>query len=153
VPAQAFRVQAVEVVRSQIAVTSPVSQDVISNDQEIVIWLAGLGVLAANVLLLRQNRSLQDALAPQIAAGAHLDKLAGLTLDGRLQPLARRGGKNVEANWESTSGCGVRSGHGGEWLNGPRRDGMQVLPLRRGQNPPGCGGMSFRPEGAAVCQR
>jgi hypothetical protein len=55
---------------------------------EIVIWLAGLGVNAANVLLLRQNRSLQDALAPQIASEAHLDKLAGLTLDGRLQPLA-----------------------------------------------------------------
>ncbi len=54
---------------------------------EVVIWLAGLGVLAANVLLLRQNRSLQDTLAPQIIAGAHLEKLAGLTLDGRFQPL------------------------------------------------------------------
>src|SRR5260370_9821829 len=54
---------------------------------EIVIWIAGLGVLAANVLLLRQNRSLQDTLAPQIAAGARFEKLAGLTLDGRFQPL------------------------------------------------------------------
>jgi hypothetical protein len=54
---------------------------------EIVIWIAGLGVLAANVLLLRQNRRLQDTLAPQVAAGAHFERLAGLTLDGRFQPL------------------------------------------------------------------
>jgi peroxiredoxin len=54
---------------------------------EIVIWLAGLGVLAANVLLLRQNRSLQDTFAPQVAAGAHFERLAGLTLDGRSRPL------------------------------------------------------------------
>lgn len=58
-----------------------------SKVMEIVIWFAGLGVLAANVLLLRQNRSLQDMLAPQIVAGAHFEKLAGLTLDGRFQPL------------------------------------------------------------------
>ena len=54
---------------------------------EIVIWLAGLGVLAANVLLLRQNRSLQDTLAPQIVTGAQFEKIAGLTLDGRFQPV------------------------------------------------------------------
>jgi peroxiredoxin len=59
----------------------------LSKVMEIVIWIAGLGVLAANVLLLRQNRSLQDTLAPQIAAGARFEKLAGLTLDGRFQPL------------------------------------------------------------------
>lgn len=58
-----------------------------SKVMEILIWFAGLGVLVANVLLLRQNRSLQETLAPQIAAGAHLEKLAGLTLEGRFQPL------------------------------------------------------------------
>src|SRR5713226_256071 len=56
---------------------------------EILIWVAGLGVLAANVVLLRQNRSLQEALAPHITAGAHLEKLAGLALDGRLQPVVQ----------------------------------------------------------------
>jgi cytochrome oxidase Cu insertion factor (SCO1/SenC/PrrC family) len=60
----------------------------LSKVMEIVIWLAGLGVLAANVLLLRQNRSLQDTLAPQITSGAQFERLAGLTLDGRLQPIA-----------------------------------------------------------------
>jgi len=60
----------------------------LSKVMEIVIWIAGLGVLAANVLLLRQNRSLQDTLAPQITSGAQFERLAGLTLDGRLQPIA-----------------------------------------------------------------
>jgi peroxiredoxin len=55
---------------------------------EILIWLAGIGVLAANFLLLQQNRSLQETLAPQITAGAHFEKLAGLTLEGRFQALA-----------------------------------------------------------------
>lgn len=55
---------------------------------EILIWVAGLGVLAENIFLLRQNRSLQETLAPQIAAGAHFEKPAGLTLDGRFQLLA-----------------------------------------------------------------
>jgi len=55
---------------------------------EILIWLAGLGVLAENVFLLRQNRSLQETLAPQITAGAHVEKLVGVALDGRLEPVA-----------------------------------------------------------------
>jgi peroxiredoxin len=54
---------------------------------EILIWLAGLGVLTGNVLLLQQNRSLHEALAPQITAGAPLEKLAGLGLDGRFQAV------------------------------------------------------------------
>jgi hypothetical protein len=36
---------------------------------DILVWAAGLAVLTANVLLLQQNRSLQELLAPQIAAG------------------------------------------------------------------------------------
>lgn len=55
---------------------------------EALIWLAGLGVVAANMALLRQNRSLQESLAPQITAGVHLEKLAGLAVDGHLQPIA-----------------------------------------------------------------
>jgi peroxiredoxin len=55
---------------------------------DILLWAAGPAVLTTNVLLLRQNRSLQESLAPQIAAGARFEKLAGLTLEGRLQPLA-----------------------------------------------------------------
>lgn len=55
---------------------------------EIVIWPAGLGVLTENILLLQQNRSLREALAPQISSGVHVERLAGLALDGRLQPIA-----------------------------------------------------------------
>ena len=53
---------------------------------EILICFGRLGVLGLNVLLLRQNQSLQNTLAPQIAAGAHLERLAGLALDGRIAP-------------------------------------------------------------------
>jgi peroxiredoxin len=54
---------------------------------EIFIWLAGAGVLAENVLLLQQNRTLHQAQDPQIISGAHLEMLAGLALDGRIRPL------------------------------------------------------------------
>lgn len=54
---------------------------------EIFIWLAAVGVLVENVLLLQENRTLHQALDPQITAGAHLEMLTGLTLDVRNQPL------------------------------------------------------------------
>ena len=54
---------------------------------EIFLWLAAVGVLVENVSLFRQNRSLQEALAPQIAAGTQLQMLSGLTLDGRIVPV------------------------------------------------------------------
>jgi peroxiredoxin len=56
-----------------------------SKVMEILLWLAGLGVLAENVFLFRQNRRLSEALAPQITAGTQLQMLAGITLDGRLE--------------------------------------------------------------------
>jgi peroxiredoxin len=54
---------------------------------EVVLWLAGLGVLAENIFLLKQNRRLNEALAPQITAGTQLRMLAGITFDGRLEPV------------------------------------------------------------------
>ena len=54
---------------------------------EILLWLAGLGVLAENVFLFRLNRHLSEALAPQITAGTQLRMLAGVALDGRLEPV------------------------------------------------------------------
>ena len=53
----------------------------------MLLYLAALGVLVENVSLLRQNRSLQEAVAPQIAAGTQLQMLSGLTLDGRIAPV------------------------------------------------------------------
>lgn len=54
---------------------------------EIFLWLAGLGVLAENIFLFLQNRRLNEALAPQITAGAQLQMLAGIGFDGRLEPV------------------------------------------------------------------
>ena len=54
----------------------------------ILLWLAGLGVLAENIFLSLQNRRLNEALAPQITAGSQLQMLAGIAFDGRLEPVA-----------------------------------------------------------------
>jgi len=59
-----------------------------SKVMEILLWLAGLGVLAENIFLFRQNRDLSEALAPQITAGTQLRMLAGIAFDGRLEPVA-----------------------------------------------------------------
>jgi hypothetical protein len=48
---------------------------------EILLWLAGLGVLAENIFLLQQNRRLNETLAPQISAGTQLQMLAGLAFE------------------------------------------------------------------------
>ena len=58
-----------------------------SKVMEILLWLAGLGVLAENIFLFRQNRHLSEALAPQITAGTQLRMLSGVALDGRLEPV------------------------------------------------------------------
>ena len=55
---------------------------------DILLWMAGLGVLAVNIFLFRQNRQLLEAAAPEITAGTQLRMLAGLNLDGRLQPVS-----------------------------------------------------------------
>ncbi len=54
---------------------------------EVLICLAGLGLLVENALLVRQKRELEDTLAPQIASGARLQMLGGLTLDGRFRAI------------------------------------------------------------------
>jgi peroxiredoxin len=59
-----------------------------SKVMEILLWLAGLGVLAENIFLLQQNRRLNEALASQITAGTQLKNLAGIAFDGRLEPVA-----------------------------------------------------------------
>jgi len=58
-----------------------------SKVMEILLWLAGLGMLAENIFLFRQNRHLSEALAPQITAGTQLRMLSGVALDGRLEPV------------------------------------------------------------------
>ncbi len=55
---------------------------------EILLWLAGLGVLAENIFLFQQNRRLNEALAPQISEGTQLQMPSAVALDGRLEPVA-----------------------------------------------------------------
>lgn len=55
---------------------------------EILLWLVATGVLVENVVLFRQNRSLQEAVAPQIVAGTQLQMLSGLTPEGRIVPVS-----------------------------------------------------------------
>lgn len=55
---------------------------------EISLWLVGLGVLTENIFLFLQNRRLTEALAPQVTAGAQLQRLTGLGFDGRLEPVS-----------------------------------------------------------------
>jgi peroxiredoxin len=59
-----------------------------SKVMEMLLWVAGLGVLAENIFLFQQNRRLSEALAPQISAGAQLQMLAGVAPDGRLEPVS-----------------------------------------------------------------
>ena len=55
---------------------------------EFLLALAELAVIAINVVLLRQNLSPRQTLAPQITLGTRLENLSGVALDGRLQQLA-----------------------------------------------------------------
>ena len=55
---------------------------------EILLWITALVVLAQNIALVWQNRRLRDAQAPQIAAGAQLQMLSGIGLDGRVDPVS-----------------------------------------------------------------
>jgi hypothetical protein len=55
---------------------------------EILLWITALVVLAQNIALVWQNHRLRDAQAPQIAAGAQLQMLSGIGLDGRVEPVS-----------------------------------------------------------------
>ena len=55
---------------------------------EVVIFIAALGVLAENIVLLRENRRLRETAAWQIPAGKRLRTLAGVAPDGRVQNIS-----------------------------------------------------------------
>jgi peroxiredoxin len=59
-----------------------------SKMMEILLWLAGLGVLTENIFLFLQNQRLTEALAPQVTAGIQLQELAAVAFDGRLQQVS-----------------------------------------------------------------
>lgn len=54
-----------------------------------LLWCAAVGVLFQNAILLRQNRQLKQVRQPdEISAGEHLTNLAGIGLDGMLEPIS-----------------------------------------------------------------
>ena len=54
---------------------------------EILLWAVALAVLAENLALVRQNRRLREATAPQITSRTQLQRLSGVALDGRLEAI------------------------------------------------------------------
>ncbi len=101
---------------------------------EILLWLAGLGVLAENIILFRQNRGLVEALAPQIAAGTRLQMLAGLGLDGRLEAvtLPQAGSKLLIITF--SPGCPACQANQDGWMrlaSTLEQEGIRVLWVSR----------------------
>ena len=84
---------------------------------EILLWLAALGVLAENVSLYRQNRSLQEAVAPQIAAGTQLQMLSGLTLDGRVEPVSLPAAGSKLLIFTFSPGCPACQANQAKWMS------------------------------------
>ena len=84
---------------------------------EASLWIAALGVLVENISLFRQNRSLQEAAAPQIAAGTQLQMLSGLTLDGRIVPVGfpALGSKLLILTF--SPGCPACPANQAKWMN------------------------------------
>jgi len=101
---------------------------------EAFLWIAALGVLVENISLLRQNRRLEEAAAPQIAAGAQLQMLSGLTLDGRIVPvnLPSAGSKLLVITF--SPGCPACQANQEGWMklaNNAREKGLRVLWVSR----------------------
>jgi peroxiredoxin len=101
---------------------------------EILLWLAGLGVLAENVFLFLQNRHLSEALAPQITAGTQLKMLAGVALNGRLEPvtLPSAGSKLLIITFSPSCPACQANQEGWMKLSGAlQQEGIRVLWLSR----------------------
>lgn len=100
----------------------------------IFLWLAGLGVLAENIFLFRQNQQLSEALAPQITAGTHLQMLAGIALDGRLEPVALPAGGSKLLIITFSPGCPACQANQDGWMrlaSALEKKGFRVLWVSR----------------------
>jgi peroxiredoxin len=105
-----------------------------SKVMEILLWIAGLGVLAENIFLFRQNRRLNETLAPQISAGTQLQMLAGLALDGRLEPVALPAAGSKLLIITFSPGCPACQANQGGWMKLAsmlERRGVRVLWVSR----------------------
>lgn len=101
---------------------------------EISLWVLALGVLVENIFLLLQNRRLNDALAPQILAGAQLQVLSGLALDGRLKPVPFPAATSRLLIITFSPGCPACQANQDGWMNlasALRQKGVRVLWVSR----------------------
>jgi peroxiredoxin len=105
-----------------------------SKAMEILLWLAGLGVLAENIFLFQQNRRLNEALAPQISAGTQLQMLSGVALDGRLEPVALPAAGSKLLILTFSPGCPACQANLDAWMklaNTLEQKGVRVLWVSR----------------------
>ena len=115
-----------------MAATQPKTR--LSKVMEILLWLAGLGVLAENIFLFRQNRHLSEALAPQITDGTRLQMLAGIAFDGRLEPVALPSGDSKLLIITFSPGCPACLANQDGWMRLERtleQKGVRVLWVSR----------------------
>ncbi len=101
---------------------------------EILLWLAGLGVLAENIFLFQQNRRLNETLAPQITAGTQLQMLSGVALDGHLEPVALPAAGSKLLILTFSPGCPACQANQGGWMklaNTLEQKGVRVLWVSR----------------------
>lgn len=100
---------------------------------QVLICLAALGVLAENVLLVRQNRDLEKAIAPQIVSGARLEMVGGLTLDGQFQrlPLPRDSKLLVITFSPSCPACQANQAGWAKLAGAAEQKGVRVLWISR----------------------
>jgi len=101
---------------------------------EVLLCIAALAVLAANIALLRENRHLREAAAPQIAERTQLQMLAGLTLDGHSEPVNLPGAASKLFVITFSPGCPACQANQEGWMklaNTLKRDGVRVLWVSR----------------------
>jgi peroxiredoxin len=101
---------------------------------EVLIWIAALALIATNVALLRQNRQLREAVAPQIAAGEQLQMLSGVTLDGHVEPISLPAANSKLLLLTFSPGCPACQANQEGWAklaNALVQKGVRVLWLSR----------------------
>jgi peroxiredoxin len=119
-------------VETHVAVTQLKSR--LSKAIEILVWLAALGVLIENISLLRQNRRLEEAAAPQIAAGAQLQMLSGFSLDGRIEQVSLQATSSKLLVLTFSPGCPACQANLDAWMrlaNALEPKGVRVLWVSR----------------------
>ncbi len=101
---------------------------------EVLLWIVALAMLVQNVALLRENRRLMEAAAPQITPGVQLRMLAGLTLDGEVQAVDLHTATSKLLVITFSPGCPACQANQERWTklaNTLKQSGVRVLWVSR----------------------